>query len=45
MKLVKKAAKVLVLGFVLFNMVRPLAIPKLPPIEMLSQSETTVELS
>ncbi len=45
MRIVKKATKALVIGFVLFNIVKPLSIPRLPPIEMLSETVSLVELS
>ena len=45
MKLVKKAAKLFVLGFLAFNIVRPLSIPRLPPIEMLSDDVEVVDFS
>lgn len=47
MNLVKKAAKVLVIGFAIFTFIRPMSstIPRLPPIQMLGQVTETVHLS
>lgn len=46
MKLVKSAAKVLVIALLGFLLIRPLStIPKLPPIHMLGQATETVHLS
>lgn len=39
MKLVKKATKVFVVGFALFTIVRPLTIPRLPPVQFISSAE------
>ena len=47
MKLVKKAAKIILVGFAIFTLIRPMSstIPKLPPIHMLGQVTETVHLS
>lgn len=47
MNIVKKAAKLLVIGLVAFTLIRPMSstIPRLPPIQMLGQVTETVHLS
>ncbi len=45
MKLVKKIAKYLVVGLVLLSFVKPLSIPKLPPVQQIANAVTTVNFS
>lgn len=45
MKLAKRFAKYLIVGLLLMSFVKPLSIPRLPPVQQIANAVTTVHFS